>query len=191
MSAFGPFEAGREVAVVLMTKRTSGPIYLLVIASLMVAAVALALTADRALSAEMPKDFQGTWCTSGNTLKDDWGAYNTEGADCEGDYRSVEITATEVKSPALSVSCVIRKVTKFDVCPWGMIFRNRQRARIVRPFQINPWSPGFHVVLQCTGSSERPETIETRAAGDDRNRLGDRKGKNPSGNAARISVPLG
>jgi len=57
-----------------------------------VPAVALALTADCALAAEMPKDFQGRWCTSSDTLKDDWGAYNTEGADCEGN-------STGVKSP--------------------------------------------------------------------------------------------
>jgi hypothetical protein len=105
-----------------MIKRTSGPIYALVIALLMVPTVVVALMADCALAAEMPKDFHGTWCTSSDTLKDDWGAYNTEGADCEGNYSSVEITATGMKSPALSVSCVVRKVTKFDVCPWGMIF---------------------------------------------------------------------
>ena len=145
-----------------MIKRTSGPIYALVIALLMVPTVVVALMADCALAAEMPKDFQGTWCTSSDTLKDDWGAYNTEGADCEGNYSSVEITATGVKSPALSVSCVVRKVTKFDVCPWGMIFRNRERARVLRPFQINPWSPGYHIVLQCTaGGSKRSETIGT------------------------------
>jgi hypothetical protein len=125
---------------------------------IIIPAVALALMGDRALAVEMPKDFQGTWCTSSDTLKDDWGAYNTEGADCEGDYSSVEITATTVKSPALSVSCVVRKVTKFDVCPWGMIFRNRERARALRPFQINPWSPGYHIVLQCTSGSQS-ETI--------------------------------
>ena len=49
-----------------MIKRTCGPIYALVIASLMVE-----LMADCALAAEMPKDFQGTWCTSSDTLKDD------------------------------------------------------------------------------------------------------------------------
>jgi len=110
--------------------------------------------------AQMPKEFQGTWCTNSDTLKKDWGAYNAEDADCQDNYSSVEITATEVKSPALSISCVVRQVTKFDVCPWGMIFRNRERARVARPFQINPWSPGYHIVLQCTGSPKRAETIE-------------------------------
>jgi hypothetical protein len=71
---------------------------------------------DRALAAEMPKDFQGTWCTSSDTLKDDWIAYYTEGADCN-DANSVEITATKVSIPALSGSCVVRQVTKFDACP--------------------------------------------------------------------------
>jgi hypothetical protein len=37
-----------------------------------------------------------------------------------------------------------------------MIFLNRERARVLRPFQINPWSPGYHIVLQCTD-----KTIET------------------------------
>jgi hypothetical protein len=143
-----------------MIKRTCGSIYALVIASLMAPAVALALMGDCALAAQMPKEFQGTWCTNSDTLKKDWGAYNAEDADCQDNYSSVEITATEVKSPALSISCVVRQVTKFDVCPWGMIFRNRERARVARPFQINPWSPGYHIVLQCTGSPKRAETIE-------------------------------
>ena len=149
------------------------PIYALVIASLMVPAVALALMADCALAAEMPKDFQGNsfqrpWCSTDilKELKDDldvargrmptaWPA-----SDCEDKRDSVEITATGVQSP--TVSCVVRKVTKFDVCPWGMIFRKRERARVLRPFQINPWSPGYHIVLQCNdGGSKRSETIGT------------------------------
>jgi hypothetical protein len=135
------------------------PIYALVIASLMVPTVALALTADCALAAEMPKDFQGTWCTDRETLKD-MHAYNPDGTGCQDNENSLKITAMEVKSPALSTSCVVRKVTKFDVCPWGMIFRNRERAQVLRPFQINPWSPGYHIVLQCTGGPKRSETIE-------------------------------
>jgi len=107
----------RDVGVILI-KRTCGSIYALVIASLMVPAVALALMGDRALAAEMPKDFQGTWCTSNNTLKDDWSAYNTEGADCQ-DSSSVEIIATGVKSPALSVSCVVRQSPNSMSAPRG------------------------------------------------------------------------
>ena len=142
-----------------MIKRTCGSIYALVIASLMAPAVALALMGDCALAAQMPKEFQGTWCTNSDTLKKDWGAYNAEDADCQDNYSSVEITATEVKSPALSISCVVRQVTKFDVCPYGMIFRNRERARVLRPFQINPWSPGYHIPLRCTTGSKQSEAI--------------------------------
>ena len=40
-----------------------------------------------------------------------------------------------------------------------MIFRKRERARVLRPFQINPWSPGYHIVLQCTSGSKQSETI--------------------------------
>jgi len=34
--------------------------------------VVVALMGDRALAVEMPKDFQGKWCTDSNTLKDHW-----------------------------------------------------------------------------------------------------------------------
>jgi len=73
-------------------RRALESIYALLIASLMVPAVALALMPDRALAAEpqMPEDFQGIWCISSDTLKDDWAAY--KGADCQ-DWSSVEITA--------------------------------------------------------------------------------------------------
>src|SRR5262245_34619409 len=98
----------------------------------MVPAVALALMAGRALAAEMPKEFQGysfqrPWCSTDilKELKDDLDAArdirpvsNGEPSDCEDKRDSVEITATGVRSP--TVSCVVRKVTKFDVCPWGM-----------------------------------------------------------------------
>ena len=87
------------------------------------AATALHAASMTALGAEMPKEFQGKWCTESNTLEGDWDAYNAE----DDLYcNHVNITATEVKSPELSVSCVVRKVTKLDVCPWGMIFRNRE-----------------------------------------------------------------
>jgi hypothetical protein len=114
--------------------------------------LAILMASITAASAEMPKDFQGTWCTSSNTLKDDWHAYSTEGADCD-DANSVEITATKVIIPALSVSCVVRQATKFDVCPYGMIFRNRERARVLRPFQINPWSPDYHIARRAASKS--------------------------------------
>ena len=122
-----------------MIKRTCGSIYALVIALLIVPAVALALMGDRALAVEMPSTFRvhGAPVTA-PSLRTIGALIIPEGADCQDDYSSVEITATRVKSPALSVSCVVRQVTKFDVCPWGMIFRNRERARALRPFQINP-----------------------------------------------------
>ena len=87
--------------------------------------VARALMSDRALAVEVPKYFHGTWCTESDTLKD-WAGYGSEAVDCQNN--SVEITATKVSIPVLSVSCIVRQVTKFDVCPWGMIFRNRERA---------------------------------------------------------------
>jgi hypothetical protein len=72
----------------------------------------------------------------------------------------VEITAKKVSILSLSMSCVVRQVAKFDVCPWGMIFRSRERARDLRSFQINPWSPGYHIVLQCnTSGSKQSEAI--------------------------------
>jgi hypothetical protein len=50
-----------------MSKHSCGPIYALVIALLIVSVVAMT---DCALAAEMPKDFQGIWCTEVDTLKD-------------------------------------------------------------------------------------------------------------------------
>src|SRR5262245_53934415 len=108
--------AGRKVEAALMTKQICSWIYFVIIGSLALGG-ALMWKPDCALAAEIPKDFQGRWCTTSKTLRDDWGASSTEGSDCDGDYSLIEITATDVKSPVLSVSCVIRKITKFDVCP--------------------------------------------------------------------------
>jgi hypothetical protein len=154
------------------------------------ALIALALMADRALAAEpqMPESFQGTWCGNGEFPgessyysgrcpkrepdpdrcydRSSNPGYTYYRAECvikpEPDpdpYFEIEITATGANSPA--VSCVVRQVTKFDVCPWGMIFKNRERARALRSFQINPWGPGYHIVLQCTNASKRSKTIRT------------------------------
>jgi len=119
---------------------------------IIISAVALALMADRALAAEpqMPEDFQGTWCLDG-----DLSTNEPTFPPCAETQAEIEITATKVNSPA--ASCVVRQVTKFDVCPWGMIFKNRKRAQALRSFQINPWGPGYHIVLQCT--SKLSETI--------------------------------
>src|SRR5262245_58653332 len=121
-------------------RRALESIYALVIAPLMVPAVPLALMAELALAAEpqMPEDFRGTWCGSDNaSLRGEFGLYS-----CSADDSEIEITATgvtaEVGNPAIPVSCVVRQVTKFDVCPWGMIYKNRERARALRSFQINP-----------------------------------------------------
>jgi hypothetical protein len=65
-----------------------------------------------------------------------------------------EITATEMRGSNLPVSCVVRTVTQFDVCPWGMIFRNRQRAQALRSFQINPYGPGYQIVFQCSNPDQ-------------------------------------
>jgi hypothetical protein len=65
----------------------------------------------------------------------------------------MEITAQEVNTRAFN--CVVRRVTKFDVCPWGMIYKNRERARALRSLQINPWGPGYHIVLRCTGKESK------------------------------------
>ena len=138
-----------------MTKQTCGPIYALVIASLMVPAVALALMADRALAAEpqMPEPLHGTWCSDAGVPglygpSDYWNGpcKNPDG----NPLVEIEVTSTQVNSRGGRVSCEVRKVTQFDMCPWGMIFKNRERARALRSFQINPWGPGYNIVLQCT-----------------------------------------
>ena len=117
------------------------------LAPIIISAVALALMADRALAAEpqMPENFQNTWCLNGDLSNEP----TLTAIPCSETQVEVEITATKVNFPA--ASCVVSKVTKFNVCPWGMIFRNRERARALRSFQINPWSPGYHIVLRCMG----------------------------------------
>jgi hypothetical protein len=75
----------------------------------------------------------------------------------------MEITATDVTTEVNDLSgpmsCVVRQVSKFDVCPWGMIYKKRERARTLRSFQINPWGAGYHIILQCTSTPKRSETI--------------------------------
>jgi hypothetical protein len=140
------------------------PIYALVIASLIVPAVAIAAPP------QMPEDFQGTFCY----LEKERGLPSPiptdvairaifEGmATCaDTNPEKIEITATKVNIPAISVSCVVHQVTKFDVCPWGMIYKNRKKAQALRSSQINPWGPGYQIVFQCTSTPTRPETIGT------------------------------
>jgi len=102
---------------------------------------------------QMPEPFQGTWCANGEIP----GVHESSGywpGPCKNPDPSpeieIEITPTGVNSPDIRVSCEVRQVTKFDVCPWGMIYKNRERARALRSFQINPWGPGYRIVLQCT-----------------------------------------
>src|SRR5215467_9722804 len=125
------------------------PIYAVVIA-------ALALVADRALAAQpqMPEPLQGTWCHDSGTLGfHGWSRYSPgpcpkpdPDTEIEMEITRTDVT-TEVNNPPVPMSCVVRQVAKFDVCPWGMIYKNRERARTLRSFQINPWGPGYHVVL--------------------------------------------
>src|SRR5262245_6345508 len=161
------------------------PIYALVIASLMVPAVALALMAGRALAAEpqMPEDFQGSWCAERGTLKDTFaeGAYGV-GPDC-GNFNSFEVTATGVKSPALSASCTVRKVVKFDVCPWGDDFSKPGAGAGSKV--VSDKSVGTRL------SHRAPMHWQHQTVGDDRDRLGDRKGIHACGHAARLSVSVG
>jgi hypothetical protein len=118
--------------------------------------VLLIATITAASAAEMPKEFQGTWCSTSLTLKGDWRAHDLEHGCDSDDRRPAEITAAKVNIPALSISCVVRQVTHFDYCPYGMIFRNRERAQALRSFQIDD---GYHIVLQCMSGSKF-ETIE-------------------------------
>jgi hypothetical protein len=46
------------------------------------------------------------------------------------------------------LACFFDRVAKH-----GEDLRNRERAQVLRPSQINPWSPGYHIVLQCTGKT--------------------------------------
>lgn len=80
-------------------------IYALVIASLMVPAVALALMADRVLAAgpQMPKPFQGTWCSNDEfTLRSRFSSYHEGPCDSEIE---MEITATDVTTE-VRVGCL-------------------------------------------------------------------------------------
>ena len=137
------------------------PIYALVMASLVVPAVAIAAPP------QMPEEFQGTWCYRGNdglpspipTDVSIRAIFEGMATCADTNPEKIEITATKVNIPTISVSCVVRQVTKFDLCPWGMIYKNRKKAQALRSFQINPWGPGYHIVFQCTSASKQSETI--------------------------------
>jgi hypothetical protein len=154
-------------------------------------ALALMADRALAAEPQMPESFQGTWCYNERPIPTGVATAaairtilermrHSPNCGIKPDHPGpdrqieIEITATEVKAigafadhtrlepiPAFPLSCVVRRVTKFDVCPWGMIYKNRERARALRNFQINPWGPGYHIVLQCVRTPKRSETIGT------------------------------
>jgi hypothetical protein len=141
----------------VMAKRISQSISRLLFLSLFFMHAAIVLAPEFALGAEIPKEFRGNWCAFSKDISGDWGAYSSEISGCD-DF-VITIDAADLKSADQSLSCVIRDVRRFDVCPWGMIFKNRERARKKRPFQINPWSPGYHMVFGCTDSGGRSKVV--------------------------------
>ena len=159
------------------------PSYALVIASLMVPTVALTLMANRALAAEMPKDFQGNsfqrpWCSTDilKELKDD--VYNT---DCEDKRDSVEICHGGTKSHRVLRSSQSHQIR---CLPLGDDF---SKARAGAGSKAIPDKP-----VESRLSHRAPmQCWRLQAVGDDRDRLGDRKGKHPRGRAARLSVSVG
>jgi hypothetical protein len=86
----------------------------------LVSAPAVALAAP-----QIPEDFRGTWCVDRELTA---GVASGPCSELSGANFEAEITATNVSIPDIPLSCVVRHVTKFDVCPWGMIFKNRKRA---------------------------------------------------------------
>jgi hypothetical protein len=112
---------------------------------------------------QMPESFQGIWCYSTGTLGFHGPSSYYPGPCPEEapDPNQIEITATKVNDPSIPLSCIVHQVIKFDVCPWGMRYRNRAQARALRSFQINPWGPGYHIVLQCASAPKRSETVGT------------------------------
>ena len=116
-----------------------------------IAATIVATTAARSLMAptvaiaappQMPEDFHGTYCHL-----DEGGQPSPiptdvsiqlifEGMSKCADTNSekMEITATKIDIPAIALSCAVRQVTKFDLCPWGMIYKNRKKAQVLRKF---------------------------------------------------------
>lgn len=113
---------------------------------------------DKRPKAQVPDDFRGTWCASSRDLKGDWSAFSSEPSACD-DFL-IAIDAADLKSADHSLSCTIRSVKSFDVCPWGMIFKDRERAMKKRPHQINPWSPGYDITFDCTESGQPRKVLK-------------------------------
>lgn len=146
----------RSFAIV-MAKRTSQPTSRLLLLSLIFINAAIVLMPEFALATEVPEEFRGTWCATSNDINGDWGAYSPGTSGC--DAFAIVIGAADLKSADQFLSCVIRDVRSFDVCPWGMIFKDRGRARKNRPGQINPWSPGYHMVFECADSGKPSKVL--------------------------------
>src|SRR5262249_33472219 len=131
--------------------------------------------ANRVVAAEpqMPKPPQGTWCPNEGS------SYHRCKFEVDMKIIPMEITAKEVNTRAFN--CVVRRVIKFDVCPWGMIYKNRERAgsKIVSDKPVG------------ARLSHRTPMHRQRVENDGR-RLANRKGNPPGGrSAARLSVSVG
>ena len=164
-------------------RRAFESIYALVIASLMVPAVPLALMADRALAAEMPKDFQGTWCTSSDTLKD-WGAYNPDGADClPGQLQFCRDHCDGGEKPRPLHVLHSSQSHQIRCLPLGEDLSKPGAGAGSKAIPNKP--------VESRLSHRAPMHWRSQAVGDDRDRLGDRKGIHQRGCAARLSVPVG
>ena len=140
----------------VMAKRISQPLSRLLLSLFFINAAIVSIP-QSTLAAEVPKAFRGTWCSTSSDINGDWGAYSSETSGC--DAFAISIGAADLKSADQSLSCVIREVRSFDVCPWGMIFKDRERAQKNRPGQINPWSPGYHMVFECTDSGKPSKVL--------------------------------
>ena len=141
----------------VMAKRISQSISRLSLVSLTIISAAIVLMPEVVLAAEVPEDFRGTWCGTSKDINGDWHAYSSEASEC--DRAAIVIDAADLKSADQSLSCVIRDVRSFDVCPWGMIFKDRAQARKNRPNQINPWSRGYHMIFECTDSGKPSQAV--------------------------------
>jgi hypothetical protein len=147
----------------------------------LIAGITALFLATGAAQAEsrIPKDFQGKWCGYADVKHgfsiSDMLLHPIDGFPCLDEFDfEVEITATTID--IADASYRVRRISKFDVCPYGMIFRNKKRAEALRAFQINTWSPGYHIVLQRIDNSKTVEinsrrTIESEWSMDGQRRI--------------------
>ncbi len=123
----------------------------------LIIAVILFFTPNPSLGTEIPIELRGYWCARSKEFKGNWGAFKADVAEC--DNFKLSISSSEMKIIGQGSSCVIQNSSSFDVCPWGMIFKDRELAIKKRAGQINPWSPGFHLVFACSDSTNRSEKL--------------------------------